>query len=377
MGDYILFQSEYKLVRKSSKIGLTIIFLALALLTRIMLYISAGNPIIVEKLYSSSLYPYIGKGLGIVTSVIPFSIAEALLILMLVSGLIFFISIIIKPAIILRNMSTILNYLIRSLALFYILFYLLWGFNYYREDYSILDNMNLEPATYEELKELTLINIMKVNDIREALEEDNNGVFFLDDSINELGQAANLGFKNYKVGSISLDGNYGRIKAVNLSKYMSYTGITGIFIPFTSEPTVNVDVPFQTLLSTISHEMAHQRGFAKEDEANFISYKANTNNPDQRFQYSGYYLAMSHLMNELSMQNMEDYSLLYNEISDPVKRDLDFSREYWDSRKGKVRDKARQVNDSYLKSNNQSQGVQSYNGLVNLLLAEYKSQEID
>lgn len=158
---------------------------------------------------------------------------------------------------------------------------------------------------------------------------------------------------------------------------MSYTGIAGIYIPFTSEANINTDIPHSSILTTLSHEIAHQRGFAKEDEANFIAYKANINHPDERFQYSSHYFAMNQLLNEVYRQNKDDYSLLYQEISHAVRRDLDYSRDYWALRQGKVREKATSMNDNYLKANNQSQGVKSYSGVVNLLLAEYKDNLIN
>lgn len=374
MGDYILFNSQYKEISKSSKWKGTFIIFSSGLITRLILLAAVSNPNLVEKLYSANIYPYIARFLGLISNLIPFSIAEALLILIAIFIVISLFYIILNPKFILNNIHSIFHYSVRSLAIIYILFYLLWGFNYYREDYSTLASMSKDPATYNELKELTLEKIRKTNAVRENLTEDDNGIFLLEDPIEELGKIANESFQNYKVGDLSLDGNYGKIKPAFLSKYMSYTGIVGIYIPFTSEPTINIDVPSQSILSTISHEIAHQRGFAKEDEANFISYKANINNPDVRFQYSGYYLAMTHLIDELYRQNSDDYPLVFDEISDGVKRDLEYSREYWSARKGKIRERFNTINDNYLKANDQDDGVKSYSGIVNLLLAEYKSK---
>lgn len=354
----------------------TLILFILAFCTKILTYFAATNPHLVERLYASTIYPYIGTAIGFFSSLVPFSIAEFLLIGLCTLFIIGFCFILIKPKLFLDHLRNILHYILRSLAIMYILFYFLWGFNYYREDYAVIANMNSDPATYDELKELTLEKIKEANALRKILPEDKNGLFFMDESIDELGKIANLGFRDYQVGNITLDGNYGRIKPVLLSKYMSYTGIVGIFIPFTSEPTINTDVPNQSLLSAISHEIAHQRGFAKEDEANFIAYRANINNPDERFKYSGYYLAVNHLMNQVYRENSADYSFLYNEMSDGVKRDFEFSRAYWASKESKIKENANKVNDTYLKANNQRDGVKSYNGVVQLLLAEYKDQKI-
>lgn len=373
MQDILLPRTRVKERRHTKKRKITITLLSLAGITRLLLILAANNPLMVEKLYSASIYPYIARLLGIFSNLVSFSIAELLLFIMVFSVILIIVSLIIRPKFYLDNLSNIFHYTLRFLSIVYILFYFLWGFNYYREDYLVLASMNQEPATYQELKELTLEKIRKTNEVREDLSEDKNGIFFMDKLVDDLNIMANEGFLDYMVGDISLSGSFSRTKPVFLSKYMSYTGITGIYIPFTSEPNVNIDIPAHNLLTTISHEIAHQRGFAKEDEANFIAYKANTNNPDKRFQYSGYYMAMTHLINEIYRENREDYSLIYDEISDAVKRDIEYSRDYWATKRGKVEETVSNMNDNYLKANNQTEGVKSYNGVVKLLLAEYKS----
>lgn len=375
MDSNMLFNTKYIEAKRSNRWILTLPLLGLALATRIILILAANNPNLVENLYSSSIYPYIGKFLSLISGLIPFSIAEILLFSLILFFVIAIIRTIRRPGLVFNNIPRFLHYLLRSFAIIYVLFYLLWGFNYYRQDYLVLAEINDSQTSYSELKELTAFMIEKSNEIRESLAEDDNGILLVQEDLYELGKIANDGFADYKLGNIDLGGKYGRVKPVLLSKYMSYTGIAGIYIPFTSEATINIDIPNHSLLSTISHEIAHQRGFAKEDEANFIAYKANINNPDERFQYSGYYLAMSHLMNQIYRENKDDYMLLYTQLSDGVKRDMDFARDYWVAKEGKVKESANRMNDNYLKANNQSEGVKSYNGVVRLLLAEYKDQK--
>ena len=359
----------------ASKWLITTALIIFAILTWVLTQIAANNPQIVEKYYSSTVYPYIGMSLGSINSLVPFSIAEIALILLLMGTLTVVILCIIRPKIFLNNINNIFHTSIRLLAIIYILFYFLWGFNYFRVDYMNLANMHGETGTVDDLIALTEEIIQNLNHTRINLKEDNNGVFYLDEDFLELSKLAQHGFKNYTVGSINLDGNYGQAKPVLLSEYMGYTGIMGIYIPFTAEPNVNKDIPPQSILSTITHEMAHQRGFAKEEEANFIAYKANINNPDIRFKYSGYYLATQYLLNEIYIEDKETYFFLYSKLSDAVIRDMDYSREYWKSKEGKTEEIVTNMNDTYLKANNQTEGVRSYNGVVKLLLAEYKSNK--
>lgn len=355
---------------------ITLVLLILALITRVLTYLAAKNPHLVETLYSSTIYPHIAKVLSFINSVFPFSLGEISLILLslfLVTAIIFLF---LNPKVFIKNILNIFHLLLRSIAILYILFYFLWGFNYYREDYMDLANMNKDIASFQELKSLTKEIIYKTNNIRENLPEDNFQLFYIEENFQELSKLAQNGFENFTIGTVNLDVKHGQAKPVLLSKYMSFTGIMGIYYPFTAEPNVNTDVPYHNLLSTITHEIAHQKGFAKEDEANFIAYRANINNSDQRFQYSGYYLAMQHLLNAVYQTDREDYFILYEELSDAVIRDMDYSRDFWKSKEGKAEEVMTSVNDNYLKANNQQDGVKSYDLVVKLLLSEYKGQKI-
>lgn len=361
--------------RKTSKMNkwtATLVIFSLALITRVLVYFASYNPVLVESLYSSTIYPYIGRGLGFISGLFPFSIAELFLIAIASLPIILLFILFINPRIIRNNLSAIFHWTIRIFAIIYILFYFLWGFNYFRLDYMDITDMNKEAATFEELKELSLEIIKKTNYIRSGLIEDADGVLYIEEDFQELNDIALLGFEGMDLASINSGKGHIQAKPVFLSKYMSYTGIMGIYVPFTSESNVNIDIPNHSLLSTISHEMAHQLGFAKEEEANFIAYKVNTNNPDERYQYSGYYLAMQHLINEVYRDSREEYFLLYNQISDAVKRDMDFGNVYWQSKEGKAEEVMTTMNDNYLKANNQSEGIRSYNLVVRLLLSEYK-----
>lgn len=345
----------------------------LAFITWGLIQFSKHNSKIIEKIYSNIIYPSIAVSISSLISLVPISLAEIFLlagIIILIIGIIFAI---IKPKKFLSSIPYIFHWSIRGIVILYILFYFLWGFNYYREDYIDIFDLNKEPATLDELKNLTHEVIIKLNDIRANLKEDDNGIFMIEDSFRQLSQQAHIGFESLGVGKNAI-GKHNNVKPIFMSKLMSYTGITGIYFPYTSEANVNIDIPPSILPATICHEMAHQRGFAKEEEANFIAYLACINNSDNQFKYSGYYLAMQYLMSDLYKTNEDVYYTLYSLLSDSVKRDMGYSRSYWREREGRAEKVATAMNDNYLKANNQKQGVKSYNGVVKLLLAEYKSK---
>ena len=73
---------------------------------------------------------------------------------------------------------------------------------------------------------------------------------------------------------------------------MSRLGLSGFYMPFTGEPNFNDAQPDFDLPYVIAHEKAHQRGFAREDEANFIAFLVCVNSTDPYLRYSGYLNAL-------------------------------------------------------------------------------------
>jgi len=158
-------------------------------------------------------------------------------------------------------------------------------------------------------------------------------------------------------------------KPVLLSRELPYTDIEGIFIPFTMEPNVNVDMPDSGLLSAACHEAAHAQGFAREDEANFLSYLACMASGDPELEYSGTMLALTTSMNSLATYDGEAFKKIASTYSKGVNNDLDYEASYWRQFQGPVAETENKVNNAYLKSNKQADGVQSYGRMVDLLLA--------
>lgn len=346
----------------------------MAFLTWLITLFAKGSPDKVEKIYSSTIYPYIGKTVGKVSGIMPFSLGEIMVYITIIMVVVFILILIVKPRLIIANIKAILHIIIRAICLAYILFYFLWGFNYYRQDYMVLAGIDSVDPTIEDLKNLTLKTIESANKIRGNLEEDENGVFSLDRSFKSLGALASEGFSGAYVGNLDLSGKYSRAKPLMISRWMSYTGITGIYFPYTVEPNINIDVPDVTIPATICHEIAHQRGFAKEEEANFIAYLISVNHDDPNFQYSGHYLALQYFLSDIKKQDIDLYYDIREGISDEINRDMENSYLYWQEKEGKAEEVATTLNDNYLKANNQKSGIESYNGVVKLLLSTYKAE---
>src|SRR5207237_4159011 len=117
--------------------------------------------------------------------------------------------------------------------------------------------------------------------------EDGEGAMRLADGRGGALGRATLGYAGPDLRGLPVPRVGGRPKEVVLSPLMSYLGIAGIFIPFTGEANVNATLPDCEIPFTACHELAHQRGYAREDEANYIAYRACRAHPDRDFRYSG------------------------------------------------------------------------------------------
>ncbi len=78
---------------------------------------------------------------------------------------------------------------------------------------------------------------------------------------------------------------FGPPKPVYFSDALTRLGISGVYFPFTGEPNFNADAREFERPFSIAHEMAHQRGFARESEANFVAFLVCTHAADPFVRY--------------------------------------------------------------------------------------------
>lgn len=353
-----------------------LLFIILIPAGMLLSYIASLNPGMVEALYSTGLYKPIGIILSNITGIVPTSTVELILafvIIFVAWRLILLIIHMVKQSNGKGHLfySFIIN-ILAAFSIIYFCFILIWGLNYYRLPFSTISKLEIRPSSTSELKELCKSLVERANLLRGSVQEDSNGVMQLSSGYRDIFARAQMGYENASKLYPELGGKYGPPKGVILSSIMSYTGITGVYFPFTGEANVNVSIPDFDIPATASHEMAHQRGFAREDEANYIAYLICQMHPDVDFQYSGTLLALIHSTNALYLQDQTAFKEVRSKYSDGLNRDLQALNNYWKQYEGPVSDVSNKINDTYLKANNQSEGVQSYGRMVDLLLAEYR-----
>lgn len=353
--------------------------LRLILLLPIGILLSYGLsffPDVVEAAYSNGVYRVINQPLSLVTGFLPFSAAEMLiagLVVLFIWKLVSAIRRTVKKegrVVLLRFLSSCIVFA----AIIYFLFIILWGLNYHRHPFSQIAGLDIRPASKEELVEVCEAVIERTNLLRSKVNESEKGTMTFPGGYRAVLAQAGKGYEEVASVYPQLGGRYGTPKPVLLSRAMSMTGIWGVYFPFTAEANVNVAIPESMIPSTACHEMAHQRGFAREDEANYIASVACSMHPSVEFQYSGSASSLIHLMNSVYKHDRSEYKRLYEKFSEGVKRDWAEIDEFNNSTEGIVSDISNKINDTYLKANMQDEGVYSYGRMVDLLIAEYRKK---
>jgi hypothetical protein len=334
-----------------------------------------------EEIFSKRIYRVLSVIISRITGIFPFSVAEILLLLMpicLTVLMIFFILHIVKEKG--RRKLVIGKAVINTLcaaSILYFLYVAACGVNYYRYPFSFYSHLQVQESSEEELFALCMSLAERTNALRElTTSEDEFGVFQSSMSIGDLGKEAVKAYRKASKDYPILSGWYPQPKPILFSTMMSRMELTGIYIPFTVESNVNVAVPDYSIPATMCHEMAHQRGFMREDEANYIAYLVCANSDSVDLQYSGLMQALIIAGNALYDKNVDLYREVAATYSNEVRTDLNANSEYWRQFENQVISNAvEKINNTYLVMNDQEDGVQSYGRMVDLLLAEYRAMK--
>jgi hypothetical protein len=341
----------------------------------VLIILFAKNNSSCAEYYAVNIYPIFVKAWGLFSFITNESLAEIIIIAFLLITILLTAVVIVKTV---KNRTSahIKKYILGLISFFsvmYFLFVLFCGINYYRYEFTHYSGLEIQESSKQELIELCETLIEDANEYRSKLSTDDSGTAeLLDKNFHETAQRAKNAMSRVSEEYKILEGNFSAPKAVRQSKVMSYLGITGIFFPYTFEANVNVHIPPYQIPSVMLHELVHLRGFMREDEANFIAYLACIKSGYDDFYYSGTMTALSYSMNALYSADYDEFVKLYNLYSEDVRKDTEFSRNYWKQFDTKVADMAHKVNDTYLKANNQYDGVRSYGRMVDLLLAYYR-----
>ena len=312
------------------------------------------------------------RRLGELSGRVTFSVAE-LLIAVLVVGLLFYLLFCVESVVrrgrFFRQLYRLLLTLLCLALVLYAGFCLLWGVYFYGDDFMTQSGLKAESISTEQLRTVTAFFASLLDETEGQVARDATGACATDRNT-VLERSATL-YAALEQDFPCLEGPPLRAKGVKLSRLMSYTDFTGFFFPFTGEANVNTDFPPSLFAATVAHELAHQRGVAKEQEANFVAVLACLRNDDPDFTYSAALLAYTYLGNALAKADRSAWEEIYAGLPETVLRDIEANRLYWERFETPVQTVSNTVYENFMYSYDQNLGLRSYGACVDLLVNYY------
>ncbi len=347
------------------------IYLACAALLIAAFHACAGVRPVMNALAEGTLW--IRQRLGLLAALLPFSAAEALCclgILLLLAWLVWTVLSCVKArGGRLRVFWRRLSLLLALLLTLYLLLCLFLGASYRADGFTPRSGLRPRPTDADCLYAAAEHYLEGLLETWDAVPRDGEGCFAA--SLDEVFRLSPEIYRGVERLWPFLSMSDRPPKRALSSRLMSIFNYTGFYFPFTGEANINVDVPPALIPATIAHEMAHQRGVASEQEANFVAVLACVESGNAAYEYSGWLFGFVHLGNALYQWDPDTYFDLARQLPPEVWADLEANRAYWAQFETKAAEVSDKVYDTMLKSYGQSMGVQSYGAVVDLLLAWY------
>lgn len=348
----------------------------LLVLVVVLIKVFALFPLWVEKYYSNGIYLVISRVQRFLFGWIGFSIGD---ILYLLAGIYLLWQLIKSIKIIFKRKADKvfwkngLQWILFTGLWVYALFNILWGLNYNRLGTAYQLQLELKPYSKESLK--TVLEKVVVR-----LEENNDSVFQTRIHFNRnkaLFNEAVISYGNAHPAQPQLDYVVRSVKPSLFSYLGDYLGYTGYYNPFSGEAQVNTTVPVFVRPFTTCHEMGHQLGYAKENEANFAGYLSAKSSTDPAFRYSVYFDLYAYGIRELYGKDSSAALQINKRLPLYVKKDFKALAAFFDKYQNPIEPYIRKMYGQYLRANQQPGGMQSYSEVMAFLVAYAKKYGLD
>jgi hypothetical protein len=328
-----------------------------------------------ERFYGQWAYPAIVSFLGAVNSLVPFSLAEAALAAILLLGLLWLLFGKRPPDRVRKR--GFFRFLLRSAAVLWIsagavglLFLLLWGLNYARPSLESRLDLSADDARAEEVLRAGRRCAEAASRLHDTLNGGSDGPTRLPMDLRALNDLIDDSLRDLALPGFPIHGPTSPVKELVVSPAVSYLGLTGVFVPFTGEPSVNHLLPDVSMPVVVAHEKAHQRGITNEGEANLVAFLACARMENVPYlPYAAYLSAAQRLIGAASRYLPQEAGSAWELLGPGPRRDVTAVRDFWRSYEGLGTKLADKVNDSYLRSFRVPDGVESYGHVTRLLVA--------
>jgi hypothetical protein len=347
----------------------TFIFL---LLGALIIRIFSVNEQWVEQYYTYGVYPFISLFLRTILGWIPFSLGDFLYFF---AGLFLLVSVIkVVKRVRKRQADRFfwMKFIQRTLKLVlwvYLLFNTLWGLNYNRQGIGKQLQLKVEPYETADIRQLVTTLHQRLNEAAHQVTPAQRQSLEKNTAIHKLG------IQSYQEASTKYPFLRYQRPAIKSSLYTfvgHFFGFTGYYNPISGEAQLKTTVPRFLQPFIINHEIAHQVGYAKENEANLVSYLTGYRCSQPTVRYATYFEAYLYAIRDLGRRDSTMAKELHKTLHPQVQKDLVELMEYLTKNENVIEPYISKFYDQFLKLNRQPKGTRTYNEVVAWLIAFQK-----
>lgn len=267
-------------------------------------------------------------------------------------------------------------------SLFYSTFVFTLGMGYRGTALEEKLDLDRKELSASELEETTLYLIEQINAYVDEIRFIKDSSSVMPYSFEEMNRKLNEAYKNASERYPFVMGYSSNIKPVMASKFLSRAGLLGMYSYYTGETNVNTDYMDYTLVFTCAHELSHQRGISREDDANFMAFLVCLESDDPYINYAGYLNMLEYMLSPLYQALKAEgrssrYSAILKKLDAKVLAEIGVSSQKTEENRGVISTVTNKVNDTYIKTQGVSSGSQSYGLVVELTAAYYKKLDYE
>ncbi|MGO1728884.1 MAG: DUF3810 domain-containing protein [Flavobacteriaceae bacterium] len=334
------------------------------LLQIIVVTIVSAFPDFIEVYYSQSFFKMLSEFQHLQLFWVPFSVGDLFYVVIIIWILKWFLFLFKRKF---KPFRLLIYQFLAFLSVTYFIFHVFWGLNYYRNPLYVNLDMDAEYTT-EELVDFTCDLIQKSNTLHRQLVANDTLAVPFDFKKNELQALVFETYQGFENENLDLEYPHENLKSSLLSLPLTYAGFSGYINPFTNEAQYNALVPKYKQPTTMAHEIGHQMGYAKENEANFISAIVTMNSEDKYIRYSGLTFALKYSLNDIYLRDPEFFAVIKDEVNPGIFKNYMEVQYFWERYRGPAEFFFKAIYGNYLKVNKQPGGLKSYSYVVALLV---------
>ncbi|GAC1423292.1 MAG: DUF3810 domain-containing protein [Flavisolibacter sp.] len=332
----------------------------------------SSNSHVVENYYSLGIYPYLARSLRFLFGWIPFSLGDIFYVSFFFWVLYRLLVYFTKRKF--QNWDKLLAWakvkkLLNFILTLYIIFNLFWGLNYNRLGISPQLQLKVLPYSTQDLTLLAGLLQLRINEAGQRVDSLQRS---RSNKSASLIKEATSAYQKARDSFPFLKYQYVSVKPSMISHIGQYLGFTGYYNPFTGEAQLKTTVPVFLKPFILTHEIAHQLGYAKENEANFVAYLACKNDLDNQTRYSAYFEMNLYALADLRTRDSSLVKKLKLNWNSRVRNDYADLIHYFKETENPIEPIIMGAYDQFLKMNNQPKGNKSYNEVIAWLIAYMK-----